>query len=614
VAQLLSAQRYYLPYNIKEAYEQKQTRSFDGKPGSSYWQNKSFYDIKAKFNPVTGKLTGSEKILYVNNSPDSLYYLVVRLNHDILKKGGVRDEEFSPEYVFDGVGINSFTINGVEYNNSARSFFQQNGTNLFVGLNYFISQGDTLNVYIEWESTLPPGHAHRFGKYGENNWFVAYWYPQIAVYDDINGWVRGNYTGQHEFYNDFNDFSVELTVPTGYMVWGTGDWQNAEAILSADVFKKYNRAIQSDEIIKVVSEEDWKHKKVFKKQKKMVYKYSAEQLTDVAFAVSDNYLWDAGSVVTDSSDMKRTTIHSVYPVEAKHFDHVAEKSLSAVAHFSHHSFKIPYPYSHFTIFNGGGGMEFPMITNMHDRGVIENTFTAMHELFHAYFPFQTGLNEREYAWMDEGLTTYLTLETEAVINDVMDYSLQRIFDTYNYFSGTSGETPLFTPSHQTRGHNYQHHAYFRSATAFALLEHYLGRETFRGAVRDFYKTWEYKHPTGYDFIFSLEKYSNEDLSWFVKPWFFGSGWADLAIGEVTDMGDSIKVSIDNIGGFPVPVALKIIPENEDSYTLKYSAKVWKEQTRFYIYIPSVKALKRLEIGGYDIPDKDPENNYYFFNE
>ena len=41
------------------------------------------------------------------------------------------------------------------------------------------------------------------GTYDSTSFFIGYWYPQIAVYDDIDGWDHNNYGGQHEFYNDF---------------------------------------------------------------------------------------------------------------------------------------------------------------------------------------------------------------------------------------------------------------------------------------------------------------------------------------------------------------------------------------------------------------------------
>ena len=235
----IKAQAYYLPYNLQEAYYKDSTRSLAGEPGPHYFQNKASYTIKADFDPEEGMLTGEESIVYYNNSTDSLYYFVIRLYHDILKKGGLRDEEIPIEHLTKGVEISYLSINNDEVNENSAHYFQRSGTNLFIGLNYYINPGDSVFFNIKWTTQIPPGHVHRFGKYGDGNWFVAYWYPQIAVYDDIDGWDTKSYTGSYEFYNDMNDFKVDITVPGKYLAWATGTWLNAQEILNENVHQVF---------------------------------------------------------------------------------------------------------------------------------------------------------------------------------------------------------------------------------------------------------------------------------------------------------------------------------------------------------------------------------------
>ena len=93
--------------NIRNAYD-KGTRSFDGKPGANYWQNKAQYTIEASLDPKKRMLKGHETVVYFNNSPDTLKIIRLKLTHDLYKKGGQRDAEVDPEDVDDGTKIESF--------------------------------------------------------------------------------------------------------------------------------------------------------------------------------------------------------------------------------------------------------------------------------------------------------------------------------------------------------------------------------------------------------------------------------------------------------------------------------------------------------------------------
>lgn len=604
-------QSFYMPYNVLQAYE-KGAREYNGAPGINYFQNSAEYNIKVNFDPVKGVLTGKEEIVYYNNSPDSLGYLIIRLYHDIFKKGALRDEEISREYMTTGVTISSLKINNLEYNGNPVLYQKRIGTNLIAGLNSYLLPGNSITLKIAWKTQIPPGHAHRFGKYGNNNWFVGYWYPQVAVYDDIDGWDYMNYTGTYEFYNDINNFDVEITVPANHLLWATGTWGNASEILSKNTYKKYEESKLSDSIIHVVSEFDWDKKLIFLKQKKHTYRFTASKVPDFAFALSNNYIWDAVSTIVDSVTDRRTALHAVYPAKVESFSTMALVAKLAVNHFSHTSLKVPYPYANATIFNGGGGMEFPMMVNERNKSLSENIFVTMHELFHAYFPFYTGINERKYAWLDEGLTSYLPIETEATINKKMNFPLYKALTIYNKFSGSDQESPLMTPSVQARGYNYYHQSYYRSTAAFAMLEQYMGRGAFRDAIRIFVDRWKFKHPTGYDFLFTINNAADEDLSWLINPWFFGDGWADLAIEDATYTSNGVSVTIKNTGGFPVPIDLKIILADGSSFNEKRKADIWKGSDVITLHVSDLFDIKSLELGNLNVPDKNFENNYFYF--
>lgn len=606
----LEAQEYYLPSNVQKAYVNK-TRSKTGKQGENYFQNRSVYEIQAAIDPSKGLLTGEEKIIYYNNSPDTLELLVVRLYQDIFKKGNMRDEAMPEEYINQGVLLKSIYINGMEYVDGLDIFKYQEGTNLYLTLTEPLYSMDSVRVNIKWEVQLPKGHAHRFGNYGESDWFVSLWYPQISVYDDIDGWDVWSYTGQYEFYNDFNDYKVELTVPRGHMVWATGEWMNPSEVLSDKVLDNYYKSQNSEEIIHVIREHDWLKKDVLQKAKKHIFRFQAVNVPDFTFAISDDYLWDAGTVVTDSVSAEGTVVNAVYPVDAINFELVAKAGMDAVRDFTYQSLGIKYPYAQVTVFNGDGGMEYPMMINMDNETVASNTFVAMHEIFHGYFPFYTGLNERKYAWMDEGLTTYLAIETEERINTTTIYQLPVIISAYNYFSGEDIDLPLMIPSALSRGNSYYFQAYIRSSVVYSILERYVGREDFRAAIRGFAEDWKGKHPTAFDFIFSMSNAFDEDVSWLINTWFYGYGWADLGVKDVAYANNTLKLKIENVGGLPVPIELRFF-KSDGSVTTKFvKVDCWKDGDKnIEIEFGDLVGLTKIELGSPFIPDKDVSNNYY----
>ena len=169
------SQDYYFPLNIQKAYENG-TRSFDGKPGGNYWQNKADYKIDAELNTETDEIFGKEEITYQNNSPDSLRTIVFRLYQDIFKKGNARQFPVADGDLMDGVQITKLIIDGEKYDpEKAGGWWQM--TNLSVRLNKAIPPGQSVKVEVEWNFPLPTERGLRMRKYSDGHYFVAYWYP-----------------------------------------------------------------------------------------------------------------------------------------------------------------------------------------------------------------------------------------------------------------------------------------------------------------------------------------------------------------------------------------------------------------------------------------------------
>ncbi len=603
----------FIPYNIEKAIKSG-TRTDYGFPGPEYFQNRARYHIDAEFNPKTGELDGKADIVYFNNSPDTLRKIVIRLYQNIGKKGGIRDESFHADDIHDGVSVTVFQINNYDLLGQSKYRIKQEGTNLTAFLVKPLLPSDSCKIAVSWNFVMPSVHVHRYGKYNMGSYFVGYWYPQVAVYDDIDGWDKMNYTGTHEFYNDFNDFDVSIKVPKNYMVWATGNWKNQEKILSSKVLQQLEKAHCTDEIIQIIGQNDWEEKKIFSKKSPNTFQFMKDNISDFAFAVSNNYLWDATSVVVDSLIQRRVWVSSVYDVDAPNFKNVAAIAKDVIRDFSYNSYGIPFPFPGITIFNGEGGMEYPMMVNNGNMFLRDATvFLTMHEIAHSYFPFLTGINERKYSWLDEGLTTYLPIETESAMNSNY-YPIELIVKKYNAESGSETDVPLFVPAYQTRGYTYQFYSYIRPATAFFLFEEYMGRKSFRKAIIEFIRIWKYKHPTPYDFFAVLKKHTNKDMNWFIDAWFFTPGWPDLAIGEVEMDKDSISIEIVKKGSLPVPIILTFEYQDGSYEVVKRSIEVWKENDRYLLN----QSLQGSNIKGFHldyrlVPDKDHTNNHYLIN-
>src|SRR4051812_37689458 len=107
----VSAQDLYKPRDVKKAFDNG-TRSDNGLPGKNYWQNKARYSINIKAAPPSRTIYGTENISYVNNSPNDLRQLLLKLFMNIHKPGAPRTGGTSPDYLTYGVVIDSVKVNG----------------------------------------------------------------------------------------------------------------------------------------------------------------------------------------------------------------------------------------------------------------------------------------------------------------------------------------------------------------------------------------------------------------------------------------------------------------------------------------------------------------------
>ncbi len=603
----------YIPRDIQTAY-QKGTRSYDGRPGKNYWSNHANYSINVSFDPSSRLLAGRAVITYHNESPDTLDEIVLRLYADIFKKGTMRDWPANPDDLIDGVNIDYLSLNGAVCDLQADdSGVSRRGTNMFIDLDNPLPPASPLVIGVNWNFTLPEKSQLRMGMYDSSSFFIAYWYPQVAAYDDIDGWDRYNYGGLQEFYNDANTFDVHIAVPKTFTVFASGLLQNPRELLPETLYKRFRKGLTSDAVINILDSSDVKKRRFTINPDSKRWHYKADNIPDFAFALSDHYLWDMTSIVVDSASGRRTVVQTGYKKESKDFYDVINIARASIRYFSGELPGVAFPYPRLTVFNGGGGMEFPMMVNdgSSDRrsGTVHVT---SHEIAHSYFPFYMGTNERKYAWMDEGWATMLPDVVQSRL--APDYDpIARTMKRFTEVSGSELDIPMMVPT-IVYGSNvfrpsYRNAAYSRPGAAYLILQNVLGKELFAKSLQEYIRRWHHKHPIPYDFFFTFDDVSEQDLSWFWKPWFFDFGYPDLGIKEIKRTKTGTDIVIEKIGLLPIPVHLKLETADGETITVDKSAAVWRDgRNEFGIHLDLFKKIKSARLGGDHIPDVNPENN------
>ncbi|MGH2647940.1 MAG: M1 family peptidase, partial [Ginsengibacter sp.] len=325
---LLYAQNLYWPRDLKKAYK-NQTRSNDGYPGKKYWQNTANYNITVTAFPPGQTIKGSEQISYFNNSPDTLRGLVFKFIQNIHKPGVTRLGDASLDFLNEGVHIDAYTENG-----QPKSWEQQNsGTVQFIRLSQPLIPHDSVQLTFDWHYQLSLGRG-REGIIDSTTYYLAYFYPRVAVYDDVSGWDDIEHNNVLEFYNDFNNYVLHVKVPKNYVVWATGNLLNANEVLQPKYLQRLNESMKANETIHVADASDIASRGITIQNEVNTWTFSYNDISDVALGLSDHYLWDASSVVVDEETHRRASIQAAYNDTAKDFYHVVEFGQSALSFLS----------------------------------------------------------------------------------------------------------------------------------------------------------------------------------------------------------------------------------------------------------------------------------------
>jgi hypothetical protein len=597
-----------MPRAVQQAYR-KGTRSPDGRPGAAYWQNRGRYNIAITALPPDRSIRGSEQITYFNNSPDTIRNPVIKLLLNIHKPGAPRGGGASADYLTSGVHIDSLVVNGqvTPWPGVENAFTQQR-----IRLAAPLLPHDSLHLAFKWHYDISK-ESGREGMIDSTTWFLAYFYPRVAVFDDYNGWDTMNFTDVQEFYSDFNDYDVSITVPRNYVVWGTGTLLNPSEVLQPTFLQRFTQSLTADQTITVASKSDMTTQRVTAQSPRNTWRFRAANIPDMTFNLSDHYVWDAASVIVDDATHRRASVQAAYNDTAADFHHMVQFARHGLDWLSHNWPGVPYPYEKTTVVEGFAGMEYPMMVNDESYpDTIFSRFVVEHEIAHTYFPFYMGINESRYAMMDEGWAT--TFEYLIGSADIGKQQATGFFQQFrvNGWAGNPSpleDLPIITPADGLSANAYGDNAYGKAALGYLALKDMLGDAAFGNALHSFMDRWHGKHPIPWDFFNTVNDVTARNLNWFWNGWYFSNSYIDFAVRGVEKTGNGYTVGIDNVGGMPAPVDLETHYADGSSEVIHETAAIWEANPRrATVAISTKKSLQSLVLNGGIWVDADSTNN------
>ncbi len=594
------AQTLTIPPQIAKTYENG-TRNMNGKPGKNFWENHGRYTIAINVAPPNRQVSGVEHITYFNNSPDKLDSLNMKLIENFHLGGHANDSGL-------GITVDDFKVNGnkATWDNNTAIL-----TNYMVALAKPLMPHDSVQLDITWHYILNTGKGGREGLIDSTTFYIAYFYPRVAVYDDYKGWDKQPHNGGLEFYNDINNYKLSVTVPKNYIVWCTGTLTNANEVLQPEYAKRLQQSFTSDSTVHIVTPQDLAGNNITTQNATNTWIYTANDISDMALGISNHYDWDAASVVVDDATHRRVSAQAAFDDASADFHHSVQFSRYSLNWFSHNWPGIPYPYEKSTAFQGFADMEYPMMIN--DSKETDLVFAELvqdHEQAHTYMPFYMSTNESYYAFMDEGWAT--TFEYLIGITEKGQKGADEFYKSFRVRRWIHGkhdkETSIITPSPDVKfggGNN----AYGKPSLSYIALKDMLGDKLFKKALHNYMNNWHGKHPIPWDYFNAMKAGSGKNLDWFFYNWFYTPSYIDIALDKAEKSGSSYELSIRNIGGFAVPFNVNVEYTDGTTDTIHQTPIVWEhDQKNITVKVKAAKEVKDITLDGGIFMDADETNN------
>jgi hypothetical protein len=532
------------------------------------WQQRVEYTMDVRLDVKMHRVNGTQKLVYYNNSKDTLRKVFYHLYFNAFQPGSMMDVRsrniMDPDgRVTDRISKLSDDEIGYQRIESLKQdgkdiSYRVTGTILEVTLNKPILPNTKTTFDMKFESQVPV-QIRRSGRNSKEG--IAYsmtqWYPKIAEYD-FQGWHPYQYVAR-EFHSVWGDFDVKITIDPAYVLGGTGKLQNPEKI--GHGYEKPGM-------------------KVSRPNGELTWHFNAKNVIDFAWAADPDYTHDIAQVPNGPE------LHFFYQKGEKTTDNWKKMQDYAVKHFQfmNKTFGV-YPYDTYSIIQGGdGGMEYPMctlITGERSLGSLVGVMT--HEVSHSWYQGVLASNEALYAWMDEGFTDFSSSESMAYLFDQPNPHAGSYAAYFSLAKSGLQEPANQHSDHFTTNRAYGTMAYSMGAVFLHQLKYIIGEENFYTGMSRYYNTWKFKHPEPVDFIRVMEKVSGLELKWYMSYWFNTTKRIDYGIKFVVGGNNETHVTLERLGEFPMPVDLIV---------------TYADGTKELFYIPLNETL-----GGKPVEDK-----------
>ena len=608
-----------------------EVRSADGRPGPLYWQQRADYKIQVSLDTVWHRISGNEVIYYTNNSPFPLDYIWLQLDQNVLKPGSLGSMEYNSPFGrwsggFKQGGDSLGDVIVVQEGKAYRPKSFVNDTRMRIELERPLKpNGGKVEVRINWKFNIPLFGVSRMGALKtEKGWIyeIAQWYPRLAVYDDVHGWNTLPYLGQGEFYLEYGDFDVSITVPRNLIVVATGVLKNPAAVLTRAEINRLAQALKTDSTIHIISESEVGdiHTRPTGTGN-LTWKFHASNVRDFSWAASRAFIWDA-------SHWDNILLMAVYPKEGVAVDSLKEKSpgWEKVVQFMRHTFKFysehyyHYPYPVATNVGGiVGGMEYPMIVfcSVKSRGQALY-FVTDHEFGHSWFPMTVGSDERRYPWMDEGINTFINFYSndDYYGKSSVENRLMTADTIAHWMKSDWNNQPIMTYADQIVPMRLGFLAYRKPAFGLRLLkEIILAPGEFDNAFRTYIRNWAFKHPQPSDFFRTIENYTGEDLSWFWNGWFYSTHVLDQSVDSVKTDTTHTLIYLSNRRGLVMPAIVKVTYESGKEQEFKLPVEIWFLGDKYTMRLNEHEIVKEVVLDpNHELPDVDRSNNEWILKK
>lgn len=607
------------------------TRSVSGAPGHAYWQNRADYKLTAKLNEKTNEIVGTGIVTYTNNSNDVMTFVWMHLDQNLFKsdsrgnalipltgsRNGAQGEVFDGGHKIKSVKIVT-TSKGKSVEKEAKYSITDSRMQVFLpdDLN---AKGGVVKIKIDFSFISPKEGSDRTGVLETKNgkiFTIAQWYPRMCVYDDLRGWNTNPYLGASEFYLEYGDFDVNITVPSNHVVVCSGELLNSKSVYTLEEQKRIAQAKQSEKTVMIrTAEEVAANASKAGTTSEKTWHFKIKNARDLSWASSPAFILD-GARINLPSGQKALAL-SAYPVESagnEAWGRSTEYTKASIENYSKRWFEYPYPVAT-NVAGNEGGMEYPGIVFCGWESKGEDLWGVTdHEFGHGWFPMIVGSNERLFGWMDEGFNTFINSISSVDFNNG-EYKTKPtdMHQNAEYYTDPANEPMMSSPDNM-KEKNIGLLCYFKPSSGLILLrEQILGPERFDLAFRTYTERWAFKHPAPDDFFRTMENVAGEDLSWFWKAWFVNNWRLDQGINSVkyvkNDATKGAIITIENFEKMAMPVVLEVKTKSGKVTRVKLPVEIWQRNVEWSFKVNTTEEIESVVIDpDHAFPDVNPSNN------